>query len=53
MRGFRTGAEAHMIATVLSREDQMLTGWMYQLMSPVLLRDSREARRRQERVISL
>lgn len=53
MRGFRAGAEAQMIATVLSREDQMPTGWMYQLTSPVLLRDSREARRRQERVMSL
>lgn len=42
-----------MIATVDSREDQIPTGRMYQLTSPVLLRDSREARRRQERIMSL
>jgi hypothetical protein len=42
-----------MIATVDSRDDQIPTGWTYQLISAVLLKLSREARRRQERMISL
>lgn len=53
MSGFRAGAEAHIMAAVDSRQDQMPTGWMYQLTYPVLLRETREARRRQERITSL
>lgn len=53
MSGLRAGAEAQMIATVDSRQDQIATGWMYQPTSIVLLRASREARRRQERITSL
>jgi hypothetical protein len=52
-KGFKAGADAHMIATVDSRDDQIPTGWTYQLISAVLLKLSREARRRQERMISL